>query len=74
MKKANEFKVNDCVSKTVNYKRIEITKYSGYWNVSVFNNETLLTTFNYNYVKFSEAKQCYEELIDMQLEKLNFQF
>jgi hypothetical protein len=74
MKKSNEFKVNDCYSKTINYKRIEITKYSVYWNVSVFDTERLLTTYNYNFPKFSQAKECFEQLIDIQLEKLNYQF
>lgn len=74
MKKANEFKINDCVSKTINCKRIEIVRYKGYWNVSLFNMETVLTTYSHPFSKFKEAVECFYQLIDIQLEKLNFQF
>ena len=74
MKKANEFKVNDVVSKTINYKEIEITKYNGYWNCTVFDTERLVNSYNYNFKKFKDAKECFYQLIDIQLEKMNFQF
>ena len=78
MKAAKEFKNNDCVGKTINYKRIEITRFKSaafnFWKVSVFDTEMILTTYDQNFNKFKDAVQCFDELIDIQLEKLNYQF
>jgi len=61
-------------TKKINYKEITIDGYSGKYLVSCFDTERLKTTYSYYFKKLSEAKKCFWDLVEIQEEKMNYQF
>jgi len=59
---------------TVNYKEITIDGYSGKYLVSCFDTERRKTTFSYHYKTLKEAKQCFNDLVNIQEEIMTYQF
>ena len=59
---------------TVNYKEITIDGYTGKYLVSCFDTERRQTTFSYTYKTIKQANECFQKLIEIQQEKLHYQF
>ena len=59
---------------TVNYKEITIDGYSGKYLVSCFDTERRETKFSYYYKTLKEAKECFNDLVNVQIEKMTYQF
>ena len=60
---------------TINYKEIVISdKYRGKYQVSVFDTERQKTTYRNYFKTLAEAEECFDELVEIQQEKMCYQF
>jgi len=60
---------------TVNYKEITISdRYRSKYQVSVFDTERQKTTYRNYFKTLSEAEGCFDELVEIQEEKMCYQF
>jgi len=60
---------------TVNYKEISISeKHKGKYQVSCFDTERQKTTYRNYFKTLSEAEECFNELVEIQNEKMSYQF
>jgi len=67
--------MKDLKTKTVNYKEIAISdKYRSKYQVSVFDTERQKTTYRNYFKTLSEAEGCFDELVEIQEEKMCYQF
>jgi len=60
--------------KKINYKEITLDGYSGKYHVSCFDTERRKTTYSYIFKTMKEAKDCFEQLVEIQEEKITYQF
>ena len=59
----------------VNYKEIVISdKFKGKYQVSCFDTERQSTTYRNYFKTLQQAEECFEELIEIQNEKMCYQF
>jgi len=62
-------------SKTVNYKEIVISeKFIGQYQVSCFDTERQKTTYRNYFKTLPKAEECFNELVEIQEEKMCYQF
>jgi len=67
--------MKDLKTKTVNYKEIVISdKYRSKYQVSVFDTERQKTTYRNYFKTLAEAEECFNQLVEIQQEKMNYQF
>lgn len=60
---------------TVNYKEIVISdKYRSKYQVSVFDTERQKTTYRNYFKTLAEAEECFSQLVEIQEQKMNYQF
>ena len=60
---------------TVNYKEIVISdKYRSKYQVSCFDTERQKTTYRNYFKKLAEAEECFNELVEIQEQKMCYQF
>ena len=60
---------------TINYKEIVISdKYRSKYQVSVFDTERQKTTYRNYFKTLAEAEECFDELVEIQEEKMCYQF
>ena len=60
---------------TVNYKEIVISdKYRSKYQVSVFDTERQKTTYRNYFKTLAEAEECFNQLVEIQEQKMNYQF
>ena len=65
----------DLKKSTINYKEIVISdKYRSKYQVSVFDTERQKTTYRNYFKTLSEAEGCFDELVEIQEEKMCYQF
>ena len=67
--------MNDLKTITVNYKEIVISdKYRSKYQVSCFDTERQKTTYRNYFKTLEEAEECFNELVEIQEQKMNYQF
>jgi len=67
--------MKDLKTKTVNYKEIVISeKYRSKYQVSCFDTERQKTTYRNYFKTLAEAEKCFEELVEIQEQKMCYQF
>ena len=67
--------MKDLKTKTVNYKEIIISdKYRSKYQVSVFDTERQKTTYRNYFKTLAEAEECFNQLVEIQEQKMNYQF
>jgi predicted choloylglycine hydrolase len=67
--------MNDLKTITVNYKEIVISdKYRSKYQVSVFDTERQKTTYRNYFKTLPEAEECFNELVEIQEQKMCYQF
>ena len=67
--------MNALKTKTVNYKEIVISdKYRSKYQVSVFDTERQTTTYRNYFKTLAEAEECFNQLVEIQEQKMNYQF
>jgi len=67
--------MKDLKTKTVNYKEIVISdKYRSKYQVSVFDTERQKTTYRNYFKTLAEAEECFNQLVEIQEQKMNHQF
>ena len=67
--------MNALKTKTVNYKEIVISdKYRSKYQVSVFDTERQKTTYRNYFKTLAEAEECFNQLVEIQEQKMNYQF
>jgi hypothetical protein len=67
--------MKDLKKQTVNYKEIVISeKFIGQFQVSCFDTERQKTTYRNYFKTFEEAEECFYELVEIQEEKMCYQF
>lgn len=67
--------MKDLKTKTVNYKEIVISdKYRSKYQVSCFDTERQKTTYRNYFKTLTEAEECFNELVEIQEQKMNYQF
>ena len=67
--------MKDLKSKTINYKEIVISeKFIGQYQVTCFDVERQKTTYNNCFKTLSEAEECFNDLVEIQEEKMCHQF
>lgn len=60
---------------TVNYKEIVISdKYRSKYQVSCFDTERQKTTYRNYFKTLVEAEECFNQLVEIQEQKMNYQF
>ena len=60
---------------TVNYKEITISdRYRSKYQVTCFDTERLKTTYRNYFKTLAEAEECFDELVEIQQEKMCYQF
>ena len=60
---------------TVNYKEITISdRYRSKYQVTCFDTERLKTTYRNYFKTLAEAEECFYELVEIQEEKMRYQF
>jgi hypothetical protein len=65
----------DLKSSTINYKEIVISdRYRSKYQVSVFDTERQKTTYRNYFKTLREAEKCFDELVEIQQEKMCYQF
>jgi hypothetical protein len=68
-------KNTDLKTSTINYKEITISdRYRSKYQVSVFNTERQKTTYRNYFKTLSEAEECFNQLLEIQQEKMCYQF
>jgi len=59
----------------VNYKEIVISeKFKGKYQVTVFDTERQSTTYRNSFKTLQDAENCFDELVEIQNEKMSYQF
>lgn len=67
--------MKDLKTITVNYKEIVISeKYRSKYQVSVFDTERQKTTYRNYFKTLAEAEECFNQLVEIQEQKMNYQF
>ncbi len=67
--------MKDLKTKTVNYKEIVISeKYRSKYQVSIFDTERQKTTYRNYFKTLAEAEECFNQLVEIQEQKMNYQF
>ena len=67
--------MKDLKTKTINYKEIVISdKYRSKYQVSCFDTERQKTTYRNYFKTLAEAEECFNELVEIQQQKMNHQF
>ena len=67
--------MKDLKTKTINYKEIVISdKYRSKYQVSVFDTERQKTTYRNYFKTLAEAEKCFNQLVEIQEQKMNYQF
>ena len=67
--------MKDLKTKTVNYKEIAISdKYRSKYQVSVFDTERQKTTYRNYFKTLEEAEECFNQLVEIQEQKMCYQF
>ena len=65
----------DLKKSTINYKEIAISgKYRSKYQVSVFDTERQKTTYRNYFKTTQEAEDCFDQLVEIQQEKMCYQF
>ncbi len=67
--------MKDLKTITVNYKEIVISeKYRSKYQVSIFDTERQKTTYRNYFKTLAEAEECFNQLVEIQEQKMNHQF
>ncbi len=67
--------MKDLKTITVNYKEIVISdKYRSKYQVTCFDTERQKTTYRNYFKTLAEAEECFNELVEIQEQKMNHQF
>ena len=67
--------MKDLKTKTINYKEIVISdKYRSKYQVSCFDTERLKTTYRNYFKTLAEAEECFNQLVEIQEQKMCYQF
>ena len=67
--------MKDLKTKKINYKEIVISeKYRSKYQVSVFDTERQKTTYRNYFKTLAEAEECFNQLVEIQEQKMNYQF
>ena len=67
--------MNALKTKKINYKEIVISeKYRSKYQVSVFDTERQKTTYRNYFKTLAEAEECFNQLVEIQEQKMNYQF
>jgi len=67
--------MKDLKTITVNYKEITISeRYRSKYQVSVFDTERQKTTYRNYFKTLEEAEECFNELVEIQEQKMCYQF
>lgn len=65
----------DLKKSTINYKEIVISeRYRSKYQVSVFDTERQTTTYRNYFKTLPEAEECFIQLVEIQEQKMNYQF
>jgi hypothetical protein len=65
----------DLKTSTINYKEIAISdRYRSKYQVSVFDTERQKTTYRNYFKTLKEAEECFNQLVEIQQEKMCYQF
>jgi hypothetical protein len=67
--------MKDLKTSKINYKEIAISdRYRSKYQVSVFDTERQKTTYRNYFKTLSEAEDCFDQLVEIQQEKMCYQF
>lgn len=67
--------MKDLKTSTINYKEIAISdRYRSKYQVSVFDTERRKTTYRNYFKTIQEAEECFDQLVEVQQEKMCYQF
>jgi hypothetical protein len=67
--------MKDLKTSTINYKEIAISnRYRSKYQVSVFDTERRKTTYRNYFKTIQEAEECFDRLVEIQQEKMCYQF
>ena len=67
--------MKDLKTKKINYKEIVISeKYRSKYQVSVFDTERQKTTYRNYFKTLAEAEECFNQLVEIQEQKMCYQF